>query len=378
MRVLITGGAGFIGSRLAKRLALGGAKLTLLDNLSPQVHGPGATFPVDLQRVGECVRGDVRDPALLARVLSGQDVVVHFAAETGTGQSMYAVQQYEDVNIRGTAQLLDVLVNDRARSVSKIVLASSRAVYGEGKYECPAHGIVYPGPRSSAALQAGHFEPVCPVCSADLVVLSTTEDVPFSPSSFYGLTKQVQEQMVLMFAGTLGISGFGLRYQNVYGPGQSLTNPYTGILAVFSNLVRQGKGIDVFEDGLESRDFVYVDDVVEATAACVDPSVSGVRALNVGSGVRTNVLQVAQAVVRYFKADVPIRVTGNFRLGDIRHNVADITALQQLTSFSPKWSFDEGLREFLSWAALYEATDAGFERSLVELRERGLLGTAKS
>jgi dTDP-L-rhamnose 4-epimerase len=378
MRVLITGGAGFIGSRLARRLARGGAKLTVLDNLSPQVHGPDASFSPELTQCAECIRGDIRDQDLLARTLAGQDVVVHFAAETGTGQSMYAVKQYEDVNIRGTALLLDVLVNDPKRTVSKIVLASSRAVYGEGKYECAAHGVVYPKARGVAALKAGRFEPHCPVCDTSLSVLATTEDVPFAPSSFYGLTKQVQEQMVLMFAGTLGISGLGLRYQNVYGPGQSLSNPYTGILAVFSNLVRQGKAIDVFEDGLESRDFIYVDDVVDATAACVDPAVSGVHALNVGSGARTSVLEVAQAVVRHFRSDVAVRVTGNFRLGDIRHNFADITALQQLTPFTPKWTFAAGLGEFLRWAEQYEATDAGFERSLVELRERGLLGTANS
>lgn len=378
MRVLITGGAGFIGSRLAKKLAAGGATLTVLDSLSPQVHGERAEFAPDLLAVAECVRGDIRDQPLVARLLAGQDVVVHLAAETGTGQSMYAVKQYEDVNIRGTALLLDVLVNDPKRTVSKLVLASSRAVYGEGKYECTAHGVVCPPARTAALLGAGRFDPLCPVCGQTLHVLATTEDVRFAPSSFYGLTKQVQEQMVLMFATTLGISGFGLRYQNVYGPGQSLSNPYTGILAVFSNLVRQGKGIDVFEDGHESRDFVYVDDVVDATAAVVQPAVTGVHALNVGSGVRTSVLEVANAVVQHFKASVPVRVTGNFRLGDIRHNFADISALQRLTPFVPKWSFLAGLGEFLRWAEQYEAADAGFERSLSELRERGLLGTASS
>lgn len=376
MRVLITGGAGFIGSRLAKRLAADGATLTVLDNLSPQVHGEGGEFHPDLRRIAHCVRGDVRDQPLLSQVLRGQDVVVHYAAETGTGQSMYALKQYEDVNIRGTALLLDVLVNDPQRTVSKIVLASSRAVYGEGKYECAQHGVICPPARTTAALSVGHFEPVCPSCDAPLRVVATTEDTRFAPSSFYGLTKQVQEQMVLMFATTLGISGLALRYQNVYGPGQSLSNPYTGILAVFSNLVRQGKGIDVFEDGHESRDFVYVDDVVDATVACVGPTVSGVHALNVGSGERTSVLDVAHGIVRHFAADVPVRVTGNFRLGDIRHNYADLSALRRLTPFTPKWTFEAGLQSFLRWTEHYEAADAGFEQSLAELRARGLLGTA--
>jgi dTDP-L-rhamnose 4-epimerase len=202
--------------------------------------------------------------------------------------------------------------------------------------------------------------------------MPTLEDTPFSPSSFYGLTKQMQEQMVVMFAGTLGIDCVALRYQNVYGPGQSLSNPYTGILAVFANLVRQGKSINVFEDGKESRDFVYVDDIVDATALCIAPQVRGIHSLNVGSGVRTSVLEVAQAIVSYFQASVAVRITGDFRLGDIRHNVADISAINTLTGFTPKWSFNEGIQQFLAWATQKEAHDAGYERSLAELKERGL------
>jgi dTDP-L-rhamnose 4-epimerase len=175
-----------------------------------------------------------------------------------------------------------------------------------------------------------------------------------------------------MFAGTLGIDCVALRYQNVYGPGQSLSNPYTGILAVFANLVRQGKSINVFEDGKESRDFVYVDDIVDATVLCIAPQVRGIHSLNVGSGVRTSVLEVAQAIVSYFQASVAVRITGDFRLGDIRHNVADISAINTLTGFTPKWSFNEGIQQFLAWATQKEAHDAGYERSLAELKERGL------
>lgn len=372
MNVLITGGAGFIGSRLAKRLASSGFKVTILDNLSEQIHGQGATFPDDLQSVANCIQGDIRDRSLLARVIPGQEVIVHFAAETGTGQSMYAVEHYQDVNIGGTAVLLDILVNERSPSLRKLVVASSRAIYGEGRYRCSFHGDVYPKSRAASAMSKGHFEPFCPVCSGPVQVMPTAEDAPFSPSSFYGLTKQMQEQMVIMFAGALGIDGLALRYQNVYGPGQSLSNPYTGILAVFSNLVRQGNSLNVFEDGLESRDFVYVDDVVEATALCIEPQVRGIHSLNVGSGIRTSVLDVAQAIVDYFNANVDVRVTGDFRLGDIRHNLADISNISTLAGFTPKWSFNEGLRQFLAWAAHNETYDAGYERSLAELKERGL------
>ena len=376
MNVLITGGAGFIGSRLAKKLASTGVKVTILDNLTEQIHGKHATFPDDLQSIARCVQGDIRDRSLMAQVIIGQEVIVHYAAETGTGQSMYAVEHYQDVNIRGTAVMLDILVNERSKSLRKLVVASSRAIYGEGRYHCTIHGDVYPKSRTVSAMSKGYFEPFCPVCKGPVQVMLSREDTPFSPSSFYGLTKQMQEQMIVMFAGALDIDCFALRYQNVYGPGQSLSNPYTGILAVFSNLVRQGKDINVFEDGQESRDFVYVDDVVEATALCVEPHIRGIQSLNVGSGVRTSVVDVAQSIVDYFNSNVAVRVTGDFRLGDIRHNVADISSLCTLTGFSPKWPFNDGLHQFLSWTENKEAVDAGYERSLTELKDRGLFSVA--
>jgi dTDP-L-rhamnose 4-epimerase len=345
MNVVITGGAGFIGSRLAHRLHGEGAAVTVLDNLSVQVHGADADFDPELARVATCIRGDVRDRAVMSDLVADKEVIVHLAAETGTGQSMYAVEHYADVNVQGTAVLLDLLVNARPAALRKIIVASSRAVYGEGQYRCTEHGTVFPHARTEAAMSSGQFEAVCPHCHRVAELMATTEATPYGPSSFYGLTKQVQEQMVLMFASALGIDGFGLRYQNVYGPGQSLTNPYTGILAVFSNLVRQGKPLNIFEDGEESRDFVFVDDVVEATAACIRPDVHGVTALNVGSGHRTTVMEVAQAVIAHFGADVPVNISGAYRVGDIRHNVADISAIRALTGFDPKWGFAEGRDE---------------------------------
>jgi dTDP-L-rhamnose 4-epimerase len=374
MNVLITGGAGFIGSHLASRLVAQGAAVTVLDNLSAQIHGPKARFSDKLSRLARCVQGDVTDRKLLASTLDDIDVVIHFAAETGTGQSMYAIQQYERVNLNGTATLLDIIVNERPKRLRKIVVASSRAIYGEGRYQCQSHGVVYPHARTVAAMSAGRFEPECPHCGLEVSVLPTTEDTPFAPSSFYGLTKQVQEQMVLMFGATLGLDALALRYQNVYGPGQSLSNPYTGLLAVFCNLVRQGKPLQVFEDGLESRDFVFIEDVVDATVACAAPDVHGVHSLNVGSGARTSVLDVAHAVKAFFKADVPVELTGQFRVGDIRHNLADTSRIRELVGYAPKWQFSAGLPEFLRWAQGSQAGEVGFERSLQELRERGLLG----
>lgn len=377
MNILITGGAGFIGSRLAKKLVSQGDRVTLLDSLSEQVHGPNAQFPTDLTDITRCVQGDICDRDVLAGEIEGKEIIVHLAAETGTGQSMYAIQRYERVNLQGTATLLDLIVNQRPKDLRKIVVASSRAIYGEGKYQCQTHGVVYPHARSSQAMSAGRFEPECPDCGLVAQVLPTSEDTPFAPSSFYGLTKQVQEQMVLMFANSLHVDAIALRYQNVYGPGQSLSNPYTGLLAVFSNLVRQGKALSIFEDGRESRDFIYVDDVVDATAACLSPDVRGIHSLNIGSGVRTTVLEVAYAVKSFFQADVPIDVTGEFRVGDIRHNAADISRIRALTGFQPKWSFVEGLNQFLAWVQTHEIAEAGFERSIAELKQRGLFGGAR-
>ncbi len=373
MKVLITGGAGFIGSRLAKRLSGEGAVVTVLDNLSPQVHGESAAFSDDLAAAARCVLGDVGDAALLEQLLPDLNVVVHLAAETGTGQSMYAVERYSRVNVQGTAVLLDRIVNRRPPTLTKIIVASSRAVYGEGEYICGTHGHVFPAARIATDMSAGRFEPRCPLCDGDVAPAPTSEAAPFAPSSFYGLTKQIQEQMVLLFAQVMGIDGFALRYQNVYGPGQSLLNPYTGILAIFSNLVRRGQGLNIFEDGQETRDFVYVDDVVSATAACTRPDLHGVMAMNVGSGVRTSVLDVAEAIVRHFGANVPVTVTGDFRVGDIRHNYADISRIAGLVGYAPQWSFARGLSAFLTWAESFALADAGFDRSLAELRERGLM-----
>jgi dTDP-L-rhamnose 4-epimerase len=373
MKVLITGGAGFIGSRLARKLAATGADVRILDSLIEQVHGPNARFPQDLAEVARCVSADVRDRVAIVRELEDVDAVVHLAAETGTGQSMYAVSRYEAANIGGTATLMDVLVNERPAKLRKIIVASSRAIYGEGLYHCQTHGAVYPAGRSAERLDAGRFEPACPNCGEDVTVLPTPEEAPFAPSSVYGLTKQVQEQMVLMFAGALGLSGIALRYQNVYGPGQSLCNPYTGLLAVFSNLVREGKPLQVFEDGDESRDFIYVDDVVDVTAACLEDKVVGARSFNVGSGVRTSVMEVARAVRNFYRSDVPIQVTGAYRIGDIRHNCADIRRVSAATGFAPRWKFTDGLAKFLEWASESATGADGFGQSIAELRQRGLM-----
>lgn len=372
LKVLITGGAGFIGSRIARKLLSSGDEISILDNFSPQIHGDNSELSVDLRNSVRLFRGDVRDVNLCEQALQGQQVLIHLAAETGTGQSMYRVRHYTDVNIGATSSLMELLLTGKY-PVQSVVVASSRAIYGEGAARCPEHGVVYPNARCNTAMEAGEFEPRCPGCGHSTIMVPTTEEAPFRPSSLYGLTKQVQEQMGLMYAATLGINGFALRYQNVYGPGQSLKNPYTGILAIFSNQARANEPIYIFEDGLESRDFVYVDDVVEATVRCAKAQAQKPVALNVGTGIAVTVADVVKHIVAYFSSSSEVTVTGAFREGDIRHNCANVDRLQATLGFVPGWRFEDGLREFLAWAEGQRLEARSYEQSLAEMRKMGLM-----
>ena len=376
--ILVTGGAGFIGQRVARSLLKLGHEVCILDNFSPQIHSSDL-LPDDLKHSVLVLKGDVRDRSLLRSGIRNAKGVIHLAAETGTGQSMYEIDRYFSVNVQGTAVLLDILQNEKsAASVESIVVASSRAIYGEGSYSCETHGIVYPETRTNEQMTAGQFEPVCPICYSIAKISPTLEIAPFKPMSIYGLTKQIQEQAFLMYARTRGINGFGLRYQNVYGPGQSLKNPYTGILAVFSNLARQNQDIEIYEDGNESRDFVYIDDVVEATIRSISYASKFIGALNVGSGQATSVKTVAEEIIKYFSSTSQIHITGAFRVGDIRHNIADVTELQRVLGFVPGISFKDGLAKFLSWASQQAPEDkAAYLRSVGELQSRGLMGQTK-
>lgn len=373
MKVLITGGAGFIGSRLATRILAEGQEVVLLDNFSPQIHGKNQDLSVGLRNRVRLIRGDVQDRNSMLDAIEGADVVVHLAAETGTGQSMYQIAHYSDVNIQGTVSLMDLLINEKSLNVKKVVVASSRAVYGEGRYLCGEHGVVHPSVRRVEMMTARKFEPECPVCGSPCTSIPTTEETPFSPASFYGLTKQVQEQTILLMAKAVGLDAIALRYQNVYGPGQSLLNPYTGILAIFTGLARKNEEIRVFEDGQESRDFVFIDDVVEATWRALNPTVHGTHALNVGSGQATTVRVVVDEIIKFFASSSNIRVTGEFRVGDIRHNVADISAAQSLLGFTPAVQFEDGIRQFLDWAAGEPDQGHGYQDSLAEMKQRGLM-----
>jgi dTDP-L-rhamnose 4-epimerase len=374
MRILVTGGAGFIGLTVCRRLLTAGCDVTVLDNFHPQIHNGRCDLPADIASSVRLVRGDVADRQAWVEALAGQNAVIHLAAETGTGQSMYEIERYSRVNLSGTALLLDLISNGHAPALERLVVASSRAIYGEGAYRCGEHGLVYPTSRNAARLQAGQFDPPCPICGKVCTTAPTPESAPFAPTSFYGLTKQTQEQMILLIGATVGIPAVALRYQNVFGPGQSLTNPYTGILAIFSNLARLERPIRIFEDGEESRDFVYIDDVAEATCHAVLDELRGVHSINVGSGERTTVLEVAQQIVKFFGSNSELQITGEFRLGDIRHGSADLTKLRQTLGYTPTRGFADGLKNFLEWAGGSSPESSQYDRSLEELRSRGLMG----
>jgi dTDP-L-rhamnose 4-epimerase len=377
--VLITGGLGFIGLELARTLVGRGMTVRLLDNLSPQIHGAvpqpelGTLFADD--RV-EMMRGDVCNRRDWVSALHDVGAVVHLAAETGTGQSMYRIGDYTSTNVLGTALLMDVLANDR-HEVTKLVLASSRAVYGEGAYQCPRCGLVYPPMRSPGSLQAGQWEPICPCCCGPVQSVATPEIAKTSPASVYAATKLAQEDLVRIAAGALGIPFLIFRLQNVYGEGQSLHNPYTGILSIFSNRIRQRKLLALFEDGQESRDFVHVSDVAEVVALGLMGDGGDGLIMNVGSGVPVSVETIARSLKREFAdASAPV-VSGQYRLGDIRHNYADISAVGQALGFSPQVPLEEGIERFVRWVKtqpiVEDGAEDGLDRANRELIERGLM-----
>lgn len=369
--VLITGGAGFIGSRVAKKLVESGVNVRVLDNLCEQIHGKDGRLPDFIEGKVDFIKGDVTNCDDWKKALEGMDAVVHLAAQTGTGQSMYEINSYCDVNIGGTAKLLDYLTNEK-HTIRKVVVAASRAIYGEGMYRCDEHGIVYPDDRNESDLAKGDFDVKCPICGRTASVVPTGETTKIHPSSVYGITKQVQEELALVCCKAIGIPAVTFRYQNVYGPGQSLSNPYTGILSIFSTRIRNGKDINIFEDGLESRDFVYIDDVVDATIAGLMNENVNYESFNVGTGVMTTVNEVVAELMKCYGKEVPANISGMYRLGDIRHNYADVSKIYEMLGFKAKVSFSEGIKEFVKWVETQEVTEDMYESSLNEMKEKGL------
>lgn len=374
-KILITGGAGFIGSHLALKLLEKGYEVTVLDALIPQIHGenPEKTSPIyrSIKDNVNFLNGTVTSYDDWMNALDGQDAVIHYAAETGTGQSMYEIKKYVNTNIGGTALLLDILTNTK-HQIKRVLVAESRAIYGEGKYHCDKCGDVYPTERKDEDMANGDFECHCPKCGGKVSLVATTEDSAIHPSSVYGIGKQVQGQLVHLICKNIGVESVSFRYQNVYGPGQSLTNPYTGILSIFSNRIKSHKGINIFEDGKESRDFVYIDDVVDATIKGLEVPEANGHVFNIGTGVSIDVLTVAKTLCKHYGIEVPLNVSGNYRLGDIRHNYADIALARQILGFEPKWTFDEGIKMFTEWVDQQDLLTDNYEASLEEMKQKGL------
>lgn len=373
--VLISGGAGFIGSNMALKLISQGYEVTVLDNLSTQVHGqnPENSYLFNLIK-GKVnfIYGDVRNRGDWEKSLKNQDAIIHLAAETGTGQSMYQIQKYSEANIMGTALLFDILANDK-HSIRKIIVASSRAIYGEGKYYCQEHQNVYPAERTELYMAKGDFECKCPICGNNVELLPTDEQSLAHPTSVYGITKLTQEQLVLTVGKSMNIPSVAFRYQNVYGPGQSLANPYTGILSVFSTQIKNGNDINIFEDGKESRDFVYIDDVVNATIAGLEKDDADFEVFNVGYGKSIDVKTIAEILKNKYKSNVNILINGFYRLGDIRHNFADITKIKAKLGFVPQYDFNTGIENFINWVNGQEIQSDNYQKSIDELKMNDLL-----
>jgi dTDP-L-rhamnose 4-epimerase len=368
VRVLVTGGAGFIGSHVVDRLVERGHEVVVLDSLDPQVHaGPPPWLRSDV----ELVVADVRDRAAVAPLAAGVDVVVHLAAAVGVAQSMYEIERFVDVNVRGTAVVLEACVQKPSR-VQKLVLGSSMALYGEGRCRCPACGPFDPALRPAVELARRDFEVRCPRCGAVGVPEPTPEDARLRPSTVYAVTKRDQEELALTVGAAYHLPTVALRLFNVYGPRQSLANPYTGVGAIFSARLLAGRPPLVFEDGQQTRDFTHVSDVAEAFARVVEEPGGDGKALNVGAGHALPLVELGRLIAGELGVEWKPEVTGTFRAGDIRHCTADGGELKRAVRFVPTVDFAHGVKDLVAWVKTQTAGAEGPD-ALAELRARGLV-----
>ncbi|RLI76571.1 nucleoside-diphosphate sugar epimerase [Archaeoglobales archaeon] len=366
-KILVTGGAGFIGSHLVDKLVEGGHDVVVLDNLEPQVHSKKPDY---LNPKAEYIFEDVRNEELLSNLLSDVEIIFHQAAAVGVGQSMYEIRRYVDANTYATAKLLDLIVNTE-NSVRELIVASSMSIYGEGAYECDNCGEVHPKLREEEQLKRREWELRCPNCGEIVKPTPTSEEKPLHPTSIYAITKRDQEEMCLTIGRAYGIPTVALRYFNVYGPRQSLNNPYTGVCAIFSARIKNGKPPLIFEDGLQTRDFVSVHDVVRANILAMESSNANYEAFNVGTGKVISILKVAKTLIELYGSRIKPEITNKYRAGDIRHCFADISKIKKL-GYEPKVSFEEGMKELVKWGEKVEAKDR-FDEAYKELLSRRLV-----
>ena len=370
MKILVTGGAGFIGSHLVDKLVEEGHEVVVLDNLDEQVHQ--GKKPDYLNKRAEYIFDDIRNEKVLIKAIEDVDIIFHQAAAVGVGQSMYEIKKYVDANTFGTAKLLDILVNTE-HDVKKLIVASSMSIYGEGSYQCENCGVVYPKLRSEKQLKSRQWEMLCPECGKVAKPVPTREDKPLFPTSVYAITKRDQEEMCLTVGRAYGIPTVALRYFNVYGPRQSLNNPYTGVCAIFSSMIKNNNQPLIFEDGRQTRDFVSVHDIVQSDLLAMNNSSMDYDSFNVGTGKPTSILQIAEILMKlYGKHGLKPRIENRFRQGDIRHAYADISKISKL-GFKPKFDLESGMRELVGWGKLALATDKT-EKAEKELYNKGLIG----
>ena len=368
---LVTGGAGFIGSHLVDALVERGQRVRVLDNLDPLAH-PSGQPPHHLSAEAEVLLGDVRDGAQLERALDGVDAVFHLGGVVGNGESMVNVRRAVEVNSGGTAALLEAVLGHRDR-VRRLVVASSMVVYGEGAYRCPDHGDAAPPVRPLEQLRRRDWEPRCPHCGRSLEPVATREERPLRPASVYAITKRDQEELALVLGGAYGLETVALRYLNVYGPRQALGNPYTGVAAIFAARVLSGRRPRVFEDGGQIRDLVHVGDAVAATLAAMDAKTAPGHAINVATGRRVRIVDLATHVAAALGSALEPQVTGEFRAGDVRHCFADTTRARDLLAFEASRTLEDGLLELAEWVARQTVDERGDE-AVGDLRARGLVG----
>lgn len=366
--ILVTGGAGFVGSHLVDALLAAGHKVRIFDNLTPQVHGEAV--PDYLSPEAELVRGDMQDASAVRRALDGVEVVFHMAAAVGVGQSMYEISHYMGTNTQGTAILLQELLNRRSK-VQKLIVASSMSIYGEGKYLCAQCGETASQLRSNEQLKTRQWEMACQQCGGVLTPSPTDESKPLQCSSIYALSKKDQEEMTLLFGRTYSLPVVALRFFNIYGPRQALSNPYTGVAAIFASRLLNGNPPLVFEDGKQMRDFVSVQDIVQANLLAMEHSGGDGMALNVGSGEPVSILEVALALAKALQSDVPPELTDKYRAGDIRHCFADISAARAHLGYTPKVRFAEGIKDLVAWLRLQQPQDRAAE-AVAQLSNFGL------
>lgn len=370
-QILITGGAGFVGSHLADGLLAAGHRVRVLDDLTPQVHENGQP-PEYLSKDVELIVGDVRDPNRMREVLAGVDVIFHFAATVGVGQSMYEISRYMSVNTQGTAELLQAML-DAKHTPEKLIVASSMSIYGEGRYACSKCGReAAPSVRPLSQLKAGRWDLNCDICGGVLKPLPTNENKPSEINSVYALSKRDQEQLCLIYGRTYDVPVTALRFFNIYGTRQALSNPYTGVAAVFASRLLNGKAPMVFEDGEQMRDFVSVQDIVRANLLAMERPQSNDKVVNIGCGKPISIRRVAEILCKALgREDLQPIISNKYRAGDIRHCFADLSEAQRLLGYEPAVTHEEGFQELAAWLAEQEAEDRG-DTMLKELSAYGL------